>query len=184
MIIVGLVGFIGSGKDIVADYLVDKYGFRKFTMSDIIKEELKKLNKPINREEMQKLSIEYKAKHGNSVWAKKSIEYIKKNKWQKAVISGLRDTQEIPVFKSAGKFILVFIDAKLDVRLSRLIKRASEKDVASKEELIVQEKREMVIFDLYRDYKKYYDYKIENNTTLETLKKEIEEFAKKYEINK
>lgn len=184
MIIVGLFGFIGSGKDAVADYLCKRYGFKKLTMSDIIKEELSNLNRPINREEMQKFSVESKAKHGHDIWAKKCIEHIKKNNWQKVVISGLRDAHEITTFKSANNFILVFVDANLDTRLNRLLRRTSEKDFKSREELIAQEKREIEIYDLYKSYQKYYDYKIDNNGSIDNLRKEIDRFVEKYKLNK
>jgi len=184
MIIVGLLGLIGSGKDTVADYLVDRYDFKKLTMSDMVKEELRKHNLPINREEMQKLSIEYKSRYGGGIWARKCVEYAKKNNWQKVVISGVRDTKELSEFKLDCRFILVFIDADLEIRLTRLQKRASEKDVKSRTELIAQEKREIEIFDLFRDYKKYYDYIISNNSNVEVLKKEIDKFVKKYKLDK
>jgi len=184
MIIIGLLGFIGSGKDTVADYLVSKYGFKKLTMSDMVKEELRKNNLPISREEMQKLSIKYKAKHGNGIWAKKCVEYAKKNNWQKIVISGVRDTKELPEFKLGGNFILVFVDADLEIRLNRLQKRDSEKDVKSRTELISQEKREIEIFDLFREYSKYYDYRISNNRDIANLKKETDKFVLKYKLDK
>ena len=36
--IIGLYGFIGSGKDTVANYLCDKYGFKKVAFADALKD--------------------------------------------------------------------------------------------------------------------------------------------------
>jgi hypothetical protein len=38
--VVGLCGFAGSGKDTLADFLVDNYGFEKFSFSDALKDVL------------------------------------------------------------------------------------------------------------------------------------------------
>ena len=184
MIIIGILGFIGAGKDTVADYLVEKFGFHKLTMSDIIKEEMKRLGVEPNRTSMQDLSVKYKAEHGKGVWARKSVEFSRQKGWERVVIVGLRDNQEVSELKKAEEFVLLFVDADLDIRLKRLAARGSEKDTKSRQELISQEKRELELFDLLRDYKKYYDYKVTNNSTHVDLWREIDKFAAKYKLSK
>ena len=38
-VVIGLTGTIGSGKDIIAKYLVDKHGFQMVGMGDTVREE-------------------------------------------------------------------------------------------------------------------------------------------------
>ena len=44
MIVIGLTGAAGSGKDTAADYLVERYGFKKMAFADALKAMLDTLN--------------------------------------------------------------------------------------------------------------------------------------------
>jgi len=165
MKVIGLCGEIGAGKDVFADYLVRKKGYQKIVMSEVVTEELKKLKLPINREEMQKLSKEYKQKYGSGVWAKACVEYARKQGFHRAVISGIRDIEEVKLFRrELGKdFILVYITADTEVRYNRLIKRAGPKDPKILADVKAQEAREQEIFNLYNNFAEYADKRIVNN---------------------
>ncbi|MDD5239714.1 MAG: AAA family ATPase [Candidatus Nanoarchaeia archaeon] len=165
MKVIGLCGEIGGGKDAFADYLVRKRGYQKIVMSEVVTEELKKLKLPINREEMQKLSREYKSKYGNGVWAKACLEYARKQGMRRAVISGLRDIDEVKLFKrELGRdFILVYITAEQEIRYQRLIKRAGVKDPKTIAEIEAQEQKEREIFNLYNHFRDYADKIVSNN---------------------
>ena len=152
MKLIGLCGEIGAGKDTIADYLIRKHEFTKIVMSDIITEELKRLNREINRTEMQNIGKEYKEKFGMDVWAKACLEYAKKNQIRKVVISGIRDSAESDYFRKAlGKdFIFVYVTSDKDIRFQRLLQRKSEKDPKNVEELEIQESREKELFNIYK----------------------------------
>ena len=167
--IIGICGKIGSGKDTIADYLVSKYNFKKIVMSDIIKEEMKKENLEIDRETMQNFSKRMKETYGNSIWAIKTLEYIKNNKIKNVVISGLRDKKELEEFRKNPEFLLLFVWAPSRLRFERLIKRRSYKDPKTLEEAIEQEKREEKLFDLYNNCREYADYLIANDSTIDNL---------------
>lgn len=184
MIIVGVFGFIGAGKDTIADYLVERYGFKKLVMSDIITDELRHMKIPVNRKEMQDLSARYKEKYGKGVWARKSVEHIKKAGWDKVVISGMRDTAEITEFKKTDRFVLLFVHADQETRFKRLAARASVKDAPSRQQLIAQEKRELELFDLFRNPDEFADYVVENNSSIEDLKSEVDTFVQKSGLSK
>ena len=171
MKVIGVCGEIGGGKDTFADYLVRKRGYQKIVMSEVVTEELKKLNLPINREEMQKLSKEYKSKYGSGVWAKSCLEYARKQSMRRVVISGLRDIDEVKLFKrELGKeFILVYVTAKPEVRYQRLIKRGGVKDPKTISAIEAQEQKEKDIFNLYSHFNEYSDKRIVNNGMLVEL---------------
>jgi len=139
MKIIGVCGKIGAGKDAVADYICRKHGFKKIVMSDLIIEEMKKIGRSVSRENIQKTTREFKAKHGKGIWAEKTIEHARERGFEKIVVTGLRDSEEIPIFRKED-FTLVFIDASPEVRFKRLIARGSKKDVKSIDELREQEK--------------------------------------------
>lgn len=174
MKIIGVCGKIGSGKDTVADYLAEKHGYHKLVMSDIITIELESLGRPVNREEMQKLSKEYKAVYGKGVWAKKTIETAKRRDIKKAVITGIRDTKEIEVFREHSNFRLINVDADEKTRFGRLSRRGTEKDIQTLEEFREQERKEENIFDLYSKFSELSDITIRNNGTKKELAEKIE----------
>ncbi len=172
--IIGICGKIGAGKDEVADYLVKKYNFKKIVMSDIIKEEMKKFNLKPTRENLQNFSKKMKSKFGNSIWAKKTIEWIRENNFENVVISGVRDIEEVKEFKKEKDFVLLGVFAPKKLRFERLIKRGSEKDPHNLKEAEEQEEREAEIFDLYNRCKDFADFLIENDSTVDELYQNID----------
>ena len=184
MKVVGVCGKIGSGKDTFAGYLVRKHEFQKVVMSDIIVQELKKNDMEINRENMQKLSKEYKLKYGKGIWAKSSIDYARRSSMRKVVISGIRDTEEVKIFRELlGKdFILVYVKTNPEIRFKRLMQRKGPKDPKTMKDLEEQEQKEAEIYDLYDKFEETADHVVENNRMVVELYALAEEFIKKFRI--
>ena len=184
MKLIGLCGKIGAGKDTVADYLVRKHDFQKIVISDVIKNELEHLGRAVNREEMQNLGNEYREKYGLDVWAKACTTYAKKKGMRRVVISGIRTSAEIAFYREHLKndFVLVAVKANKQKRFDRLLKRSSEKDFDSKDEIESQESREEELWDLYGKFEEVADYTIENNGSMVELFARVEEFLKKYKF--
>lgn len=97
--IVGLVGRASSGKDTVAEYLVEKYGFVHFSSGDLIRKYVAdhKLGNP-DRELLIRVGNEMRARFGGGVLVKMAL----KEPGEKKVISGLRALPEIDELKKAG----------------------------------------------------------------------------------
>lgn len=177
---VGVCGKIGSGKDVAADRLVEKHGYTKVQLSDLMAEEMEKKGIPVNREAFQRFTQERKKESGKGVWAQKAVEHIRENKIEKAVIVGIRDSAELPVFrKEFPGFKLVFIKASPETRLRRLVERGSRKDITDLEDLARQEAREAEIFDIYERYGEISDFTLENEGTIGELQQRVDELAEK-----
>jgi dephospho-CoA kinase len=184
MKIVGICGKIGAGKDTVADHLVRNFDFNKIVMSDVIKEELKKLGREINRVTMQDLGNEYREKYGVDVWSKFCVDYAKKNGWRRVAITGVRTSSEVNFYKNnLGKdFTLLCLKANKEQRYDRMLKRASIKDLKTTEEMESQDARERKLWDLYEKYDEVADYVINNNNSMVELWGLIEEFLNKFNL--
>lgn len=171
MKVIGICGEIGAGKDAFADYLVRKKGYIKVVMSDMISEEIKKLGREICREEMVRTGQEYRQKYGRGIWAKACVDYARKNRYRRVVISGVRDVEEVETFRrELGKdFMLVYVTADKAIRHRRIVERKGVKDPKNVDDVEKQEIKENEVFSLNGRFEKYADRKILNNGMLTEL---------------
>jgi len=181
MKVIGICGKLGSGKDAFADYLVRRHGFKKVVMSDIIMQEMKEDGiKDLDRHKLQMFSKEYKEKYGKDIWAKSCIEFARKNRYRRTVISGLRDKTELEYFRTLDKdFVLICITAEQEKRFKRIKARKSLKDVDLFADFIKQEVDESKLFDLYGNCEELADYVISNDGMLVGLYAAAEDLMKK-----
>jgi len=180
-IIIGLVGPIGCGKGAVSNYLHKKYDFHVITMGDIIREELKKRNLEITRENSYKMQAELRGKNPHYL-INSIVKKINENLWEKVVIDGIRYPHQAMIPKKIfGKeFKLLLIDASPEIRYKRLVKRGREDKPESYDDFLNQEKKENEIFNLKKTYS-LADEKIINEGTLLNLYKKIDKILEKEE---
>ena len=77
MKIIGIAGTNGSGKDTVAEILEKNHGFLFVSVTDILRDELRKQNKPVKRENMRGLGDQWRRELGLAVLIDKAIEIYK-----------------------------------------------------------------------------------------------------------
>ena len=101
-LVIGIVGKNGSGKDSVADFLVDNYGARKLVFSDMLKEALSIFigDDEIGRLDMSWLSTNLRSKYGEGVLAKGMKKRVLSSREEILVISGVRDFGELEMIRS------------------------------------------------------------------------------------
>jgi dephospho-CoA kinase len=180
MRVIGLVGFIGSGKDTVSDYIRDKYGYGVVVMGDVVREEFRKTGKAETREGILEFSKSFTDKYGMDYWAKKVVARIREKGLKKVIINGIRRPVDASAPKEAfGKdMIIMFIDAKPEVRFERMRKRARPGDPKTLEQFLEQEKAERKLFDFDATLK-YADYTVSNDGSKEELFKRVDALLKK-----
>ena len=129
--IIGLTGKNGSGKGEVARFLKER-GFEYFSLSDVIREELRKRRKAVTRENLIREGNELRKKFGAGVLAKRIIERIEMDR--NYVIDSIRHPAEAKALKAQNGFVLLNITASPKVRFGRLKKRSRENDPKTFEE--------------------------------------------------
>ena len=141
MVVIGITGTAGSGKGTVAQYLVDRYGFKHFSVRDFLIEEIKRRGMEINRDSMINTANELRNRYG--------AEYIVMELYKKAekdncscIIESIRTVGEVEALKDKGNFILWGIDSPLDIRYERIKKRNNSSDMVSFEKFKEQESKE------------------------------------------
>jgi dephospho-CoA kinase len=147
--IIGLSGTNGSGKDTIGEILAKDFNFLFISVTELLRDELKRRNLEIERVNMRALSSEWRKEHGLGVLVKRAYEeYLPvKDKYSGLVMSSLRNPGEVDEIHELGG-ILVWSDANPKLRYERIQKnshlrnRAGE-DNKTYEQFLAEEEAEM-----------------------------------------
>lgn len=132
---VGLIGKLRAGKDVVAAYLADKYGYTRFAFGDELKRYAHEIfgepapgTKP--RELYQWFGTTMRERDPD-VWVRKALRIVDVNRAFSnvaagpgtfhAVITDVRQPNEFSALQSAG-YVLIRVDAPDSLRIDRAIK--------------------------------------------------------------
>lgn len=182
--IIGLTGTMGSGKSEIAKYLKKK-GYEYHVFSDVIREEAKKRNLEPTRKNLQKMGNLLRKEHKHyGVLAKK---LLKKIKTDKAVVDGVRNSDEIQELRKSHKFILIARNAPQKIRFDRLKKRGRAGDPKTFEDFKnlddLENLSEGTGQEIYKCIKMA-DYEINHTGSIKGLHKKIDEILKEIKFQK
>lgn len=182
---IGVVGQIASGKGILVDYLIKKFGFVSFSLSSIVHDELKKKEtKKFTRQALQDMGDELRRRYGNDVLAQRIIKAVKEQKKDIVVIEGIRNPAELEFLKKNPNFILIGVKAKRELRFKRLLSRDKEWDPKTYEDFLKVDRRDLGIGQDKSGQQvgrclPYCDYVLTNNKGLKDFEKKIGKLMKK-----
>lgn len=171
--LIGLTGTNGSGKGEAAAYLKKK-GYFYFSLSDVIRDALRKNGKEVSRDNLIEKGNELRKKYGPDILARMALKRVK----GKAVIDSIRNPSEIEYLRKKKKFILLAIDAPVELRYERVKQRGRKESVSTLEEFIKKEKEEMTGSKKGQQLHsciQMADFVIMNDGTLEDLHLKLEE---------
>ncbi|MDR3548061.1 MAG: AAA family ATPase [Candidatus Pacebacteria bacterium] len=174
--IIGITGSFGAGKGTVVEYLVQKKGFKHYSASGFITEEIVRRGMPVNRDSMILVSNEMRAQNGPS-YIIDSLYDRAKQAGGDAILESLRAVAEVHRIKELGGKV-IGVDAEPHLRYERSVARKSEKDDVSYEKWLAQEQEESNTTDPTKQNifgaLKESDYTVTNNGTLEELHAQID----------
>ncbi len=138
-LVIGLTGAPSSGKDTVANHL-SKLGFLHVSTSGIIREEMRKENLPTDRSHVSHFAINSRHERGPGYLAEIAATKITGN----SVVSGLRNIKEVDFLKKTfgSDFVLITIDAPLEVRYKWALERKRVGDDISFDQFRAEEDAE------------------------------------------
>lgn len=184
--ILGLTGKNASGKGEVANYLKSK-GFLYYSLSDVIRDKATKRNIEHSRYNLIKLGNELREKFGADYLAKqinnKIKQQLKINKNQNFIIDSIRSPYEAKEFMKNKDFILIGIDASIEIRFKRLLARNRVGDAKTLEEFKQQEQKENLKNDTNQQLDKTFELAQEiiiNDSTLAELHRKVDDLVNKY----
>jgi dephospho-CoA kinase len=181
MKVIGITGTIGSGKSLVRNLLKEYFeSCHSISLSTILK---RRLGKNANRKALQDFGNELRMKFGPQILAEAAVENLPEK--ELIIIDGIRNPAEIEFLrkKFGENFKLIAIDAPIQLRFERAVKRKYEHIKSFREFLEMNER------DLGKNEPEYgqqvakclqqADFLIINDGTIEDLRKKVEEIVEK-----
>ena len=139
VMIIGLTGENCSGKGTIAEYLKGK-GFAYHSLSDVIREELKKERKEISRGNLIKKGNELRQK--DPAFLAKNIARKIKSEKGLCVIDSIRNPLEARELLRLRDFTLVYVTAPAQLRFERMALRNRESDPKAFKDFLALENAE------------------------------------------
>ena len=179
--VIGLVGPMGSGKGSVAKYLEGK-GYKYTSLSDRIREELKRRGKLETRQNLQDVGDELRKQKGSGVLAEMTAKKYKDE--DKLVVDSIRNPEEIRVLKDNFNATIVAVTASRRKRFELVKGRDRKGDVKTWNEFLKKDRREFSQSAGSHQIQitkciEMADYKIENEGSKEDLVSAVDNLFKK-----
>ncbi len=174
--IIGLTGLNGAGKTEVAQYLVSR-GFQYFSLSDEIREEIRRRGREITREVLIEVGNELRDKYGPGVLAERILQKLGRD--GNYVVDSIRNPVEVEVLRRREDFAFLAVEADQGIRFERSRLRGREGAALSLEQFAAEEAKELDSPDPAKQQliatRKLTDIFITNNGTLEEMHRSLDD---------
>lgn len=151
MIVIGIVGKIGSGKDELAKVLSRSCGVPALSVGDVAREAAYEQNIEPNRENLHRISRQLIDEHGRDYFIEQIIRKIETEGLKSITITGIRTPRDAERLRQrfGRDFLLIHVDVSDEtLRYARLKKRKRLRDPETFSEFRIQEQEEELLFNL------------------------------------
>jgi dCMP deaminase len=178
--IIGLTGRNAGGKGAAAEFLKSR-GFVYHSLSDVIREEVRRRGLDLTRDVLIATGRELRAHHGTGYLAERVLERLEPG--SNYVVDSFRHEDEVAVFRKTSDFHLLAVHAKPEIRFERIKKRSRENDPRTFEEFQKLEQAESTSLQAEGQNltatEALADQAIENNGTPEEFQAKLSELVPK-----
>lgn len=124
-----VLGKLRAGKDEVARYLAEKYGYARFAFGDPLKDDFHRRYPEIPREPKPRAGYQFHGQFirehfGEDVWIRKCLAEVQRKYYAsldfRAVITDVRQPNEYEALRTAG-YTLIRVEAPEELRIQRAI---------------------------------------------------------------
>jgi dephospho-CoA kinase len=171
--LIGLTGTNGAGKGEAAAFLGTR-GFACLSLSDVLREELAARSLAASRDNLIAVGNELRGRFGPDVLARRTMDKVR----GPSVIDSIRNPREVEYLRRQEGFVLIAIDAPIEVRFARAKARGRDESAATLEEFRAKEEIEMAGSETGQQLAKCMamaDRLVANDGTLEELRRKVEE---------
>ncbi|HPN54422.1 MAG TPA: AAA family ATPase [Candidatus Moranbacteria bacterium] len=177
-LILGLAGEMGSGKGTVAKHIINEHKGSTHRFSTILRDILNRVYLEQSRDNLQTLSTIMRKNFGEDILAKAIYHDTYNDEHDIVVVDGVRRMEDIFYLRDLMFFKLVYIDADIEKRYERIIKRSENTDDSKKSFEEFKESNKDESESQIRDLKNYANYIIDNNGDFPNLYKQVENIFK------
>jgi dephospho-CoA kinase len=136
--VIGLTGPNSSGKGKTAEILVEELGYAPHSLSDMLREEARRRGLQPVRDVLIPLGNELRRERGAGVLAELVVPELR----PPALVDSIRNPAEVAVLRGVPGFVLLAIDAPVELRHARSLERARPGDARTLDEFMEKERRE------------------------------------------
>ncbi len=175
--LIGLTGTNGAGKGEAAAYFAGK-GYARFSLSDVIREELRARGEAASRDNLIRTGNELRERFGPDVLARRTAAKI--GDGERAVIDSIRNLREVAFLRRQEGFVLLAVDAPVAVRFARVAVRGRDESAADLEAFRRKEDEERAGGEGAQQIEACMaaaDRRITNDGTVEEFRRKLEEVA-------
>jgi dephospho-CoA kinase len=178
--LVGLTGTNAAGKGEIARLLAAR-GYAYRSLSAVLRAELARRGLEATRDNLIRVGNELRAAHGADVLARRAAADLGLGGAGgpgRAVVDSIRNAAEVAYLRGLGDFLLVGVDAPIEIRFERARLRGRNESAATLEEFRAKEAEELRGGETGQQLEaclRLADVLIVNDGTLETLERKLEE---------
>lgn len=132
--LIGIAGTNGSGKDTAGHILAVDYGYLFISVTEILRRECERRGLPVQRENLRKISAEWRRDHGLGVLVDKAVAQYEASKanYKGVAIASLRNHGEADRVHEMGGTV-IWLDADIKLRYQRVQKNLLLRDRLSED---------------------------------------------------
>ncbi len=172
--IIGLTGRNAAGKGAAAKFLESK-GFYYYSLSDVIREEIRKAGLELTRERLIETGRELRDTRGLDVLAREILNRIEDDR--NYVVDSFRHPAEVETFREQPGFRLIVVEADPGIRFKRIKQRGREDDPVTFGEFQSVEEQEIANQEdkgqQLKACEQLADFRVTNDGSLEELQEQV-----------
>lgn len=167
-----------SGKGTIAKHIENEHKGNIHRFSTILRDVLDRIYLEQSRENMATLSTVLRKTFGENLLAKAIYHDSHDDEHDIVVVDGVRRMSDIEYLKELPHFKLIYLEADMETRYERVIRRGENTDDTKKTFEEFQKDHEHEAEVQIRDLRNYADYIVNNDATFADLYKRVDEIIK------
>lgn len=177
-LILGITGEMASGKGTIAKHVVEGRGGSSHRFSTILRDILDRVYLEQSRDNLQTLSTILRKSFGEDLMAKSMYHDAEKDEHDVVVVDGVRRMADIIYLRELPHFKLVYVEADMEKRYQRIVKRGENSDDGKKTFAEFQMAHENESELQIKDLRNYADYILNNDETYQDLYRQVDDVIK------